>query len=212
MSASYHANPVETPAALEAIVAAAARPVLLVEGIRDLPESDWDLVVRMGRMLAQRFPTAVFRSGNARGTDTAFAEGVALAAPNRLEYVITHAAMGRARRRTGARAFALDGIPNAADTPVGDYTVAASPGVKGLVDAYRARGGASPLGAKAAYLLRDTLKVVGAPELELPPATAGIFYVSEADPLSGGTGHTVRVCLQRRVPVVFQRTWRGWIR
>ena len=60
------------------------------------------------------------------------------------------------------------------------------------------------------YLLRDTLKVIGSAEAGLSPATAGVFYVNEADPLTGGTGHTIRVCLECRIPVVFQAVWREW--
>ena len=59
-------------------------------------------------------------------------------------------------------------------------------------------------------LLRDTLKVIGAPEAGLLPATAGVFYVNESDPLAGGTGHTIRVCMDRQVQVVFQAVWRPW--
>ena len=31
------------------------------------------------------------------------------------------------------------------------------------------------------------------------------------DPLGGGTGHTIRVCLQHAVPVITQEHWRGWL-
>ncbi|MFZ4396203.1 MAG: hypothetical protein ACOYOU_11325 [Kiritimatiellia bacterium] len=86
-----------------------------------------------------------------------------------------------------------------------------APGLKGLVDAYEVRGSKGALGAKAAYLLRDTLKVIGTPDLGLAPATVGIFYANEADPLAGGTGHTIRVCRERGVPVVLQTVWRKWV-
>ena len=194
-----------------AVLAKADRPVLLLEGIRALPDSDRPTVVAAGRMLAWRLPAVVFRSGNAEGSDTAFAEGVTSVDPSRMEYVLTHAGMGRKRRHEAGRATALNELRRVADGKVGDYTVGASPDTKGLVEAYRVSGGKGPVGAKAAYLLRDTLKVLGAPEADLAPATAGLFYVNEADPLTGGTGHTVRVCREFGIPVVFQAVWRKWV-
>jgi len=31
------------------------------------------------------------------------------------------------------------------------------------------------------------------------------------DPMAGGTGHTIRVCHQESVPVVFQTDWLEWM-
>jgi hypothetical protein len=208
---TYQTDRIRTFAALARRLEAVKEPVLLVEGIRALPETDRAAVVAMGRMLAGRLPRVIFRSGNAEGTDTGFAAGVCAVDPARMEYVLTHEGMGRKRRHPVARGVGLDQLPHAAEGPVGDYTVKASPDLAGLVEAYRTREGAGPLGRKAVYLLRDTLKVIGAPELGLAPAVAGVFYVNEAAPLSGGTGHTIRVCLQREVPVVFQAVWRNWL-
>ena len=55
-------------------------------------------------------------------------------------------------------------------------------------------------GGKAAYLLRDTLKVVGSTTMNLEPAVLGIFRVNPVDPRGGGTGHTIKVCELRGVP------------
>ncbi len=60
-------------------------PVLLIEGIRALPDTDRAMVVAMGRMLAERMPGVTFRSGSADGTDTAFSEGVTAVAADRME-------------------------------------------------------------------------------------------------------------------------------
>jgi hypothetical protein len=210
MTVDYQANGIVTLADMVAVLARHLRPVLLLEGIRALPEADRAKVIAVGRMLAERLPDAVFRSGNAEGSDTAFAEGVVAVDPTRMEYVITHGGMGRKRRKPHCRAVALAEVPCVGEGPVGEYTVVASPGTKGLVDAYQTRGRSGALGAKAAYLLRDTLKVVGSLEAGLAPAVVGLFYVNEADPFSGGTGHTLRVCLAREVPVVFQTRWRTW--
>ena len=107
--------------------------------------------------------------------------------------------------------MALDELWRIADGRVADYMVGASPDTRGLVEAYRVSGGKGPIGSREAYLLRDTLKVVGAPEANLAPATAGLFYVNEVDPLTGGTGHTIRVCGEFGIPAVFQAVWRKWV-
>jgi len=67
------------------------------------------------------------------------------------------------------------------------------------------------LAIKTRCLLRDTLKVAGSLAQGLRPATAGIFYVNEDDPLSGGAGHTIRVSRRAGIPVFFQCHWRAWL-
>jgi len=38
-------------------------------------------------------------------------------------------------------------------------------------------------------------------------ATLGIFFVNPKNPLSGVTGHTINICKQNNVPVLFQDDW-----
>lgn len=52
------------------------RPVIALIGKREVPESEHKTLINMGRKLAKRLPNAIFRSGNAEGADTMFAEGV----------------------------------------------------------------------------------------------------------------------------------------
>jgi len=85
-------------------------------------------------------------------------------------------------------------------------TAAASPKNKGLIGK-RDRKGA--LAAKAAYLIRDTMKVTGHSALFTKPACA-LFHVDLNDPFAGGTGHTIRVCQQEGVPFAFQDCWQQW--
>jgi len=80
----------------------------------------------------------------------------------------------------------------------------------GLIKRYRNIGRWEKHTIKLTYLLRDTLKVLGSSSLKLPPATCGIFYVNESNPLAGGTGHTIRVCQTEHVPVMDQKTWLAW--
>ncbi|MCU0404824.1 MAG: hypothetical protein MUE99_09795 [Chitinophagaceae bacterium] len=77
-----------------------------------------------------------------------------------------------------------------------------------LVSSY-VKGTRSFISMKAAYLIRDTMKVVGAEGL--PPANFAIFYDSLTKPMCGGTGHTMQVCIQNRVPWIDQKTWMLWL-
>lgn len=211
MKRLYRPNAFASVAELACAIRHQDRPVVLVEGTRDLPEADRRRVVALGQMLALDLPRAIFRTGNATGSDTAFAEGVAAVDANRLQYVLPHAGMGRQRRRAESLAVALDAVPPAAEQVLANATASASPRSQRLVELYvREKGGSAPA-AKGAYLMRDTLKVLGCAELHLAPATVGIFYVNEADPMAGGTGHTLRVCIEHGVPVVPQKIWRNWL-
>jgi len=62
---------------------------------------------------------------------------------------------------------------------------------------------------KAAYIIRDTIKVIGAGNIK--PATFGIFYDDLKNPLSGGTGHTMSVCKVNNIPLVDQKDWFEWL-
>ena len=85
-------------------------------------------------------------------------------------------------------------------------TVTASPKLKGIVER---RGGKGALAAKAAYLMRDTMKAVGYSD-DFPRPLCALFFVDLTDPLAGGTGHTIRVCKQAGIPCAFQDSWEGW--
>ena len=206
-----YADPrIETLEDFVRVVSETPDAVVLVEGTRKVAQGDFEVMRRLGTVLAERMPGVVFRTGNAEGSDTAFAEGVAEVDAGRLEYVMPTEGMGRKRRVAAARTFALAGLSKAAENRLAEETTEATPKAERLVSARLGIVKNQRLAAKGSYLLRDTLKVTGAPELGLAPATAGIFYVNEVDPLGGGTGHTIRVCLRQRVPVVFQHVWREW--
>jgi len=56
---------------------------------------------------------------------------------------------------------------------------------------------------KAAYIIRDTLKVLGT--ASIAPASFGIFYDDLENPTAGGTGHTMNVCRMHTIPFIDQR-------
>ncbi len=190
---------------------ATGQPVVLVEGTRQVPADAFPRLVALGEWLARRYPAAVFRIGNASGADEAFADGVARADARRLEYVLPYATMRRRHAHRAARRVCLDAVSAAALQRLADVSNEASPQYARIVNYYLQKPGKNRAVMQAAYLLRDTLKVLGDPALNLAPATVGIFYVNEADPLAGGPGHTIRVCRAARVPVVRQPDWLKWL-
>jgi hypothetical protein len=78
----------------------------------------------------------------------------------------------------------------------------------GLIDPYLA-GDRGALAIKAAYILRDTVKVMGTRALK--PASCALFYDDLGKPRHGGTGHTMAVCERIGVPFLDQRVWMRWL-
>lgn len=181
--------------------------VVLLEGRRGIPASAGLQARELGRLLALRFPCLRFRSGNADGADRYFSEGVAGVDPGRLQIILPYAGHRQGSRYPDARYESPDSLPVLREDEVASTTIGASPGIKRLVDYRKVKG---PMAAKAAYLMRDTMKVIGGAELADRPV-CGLFYIDPADPMAGGTGHTIRVCRQEGVPVAFQDAWASWI-
>ena len=200
-------------ATLHQRLSAHPRPVILLEGTRKLPAEAHEKLRAVTAWLCAEFPRAIFRSGNAEGTDAVFAEAVAACDSARLELVLPHAGMGRKRRPPGARCVALEELPEADLECVVAVTRQAGRDAGRLGEYYLAHrsGPSSAATSKATYLLRDTLKVTGSEALGLAPAALGIFFVNEADPTGGGTGHTIRVCGVQDVPVAEQSEWKNWV-
>lgn len=187
------------------LVEASENPVILLEGTRAVEEEMGAQLSIFAAQLATQFPRAIFRSGNADGADSYFAQGMAKIDPIRLQLVVPQASHRRANRPAGAAIFSLDNVEDDADLVA--LTLAASP-----TYGFLAQNRASPkFGVKFAYLLRDTLKVAGHSGLHLAPATVGLFFVNEQKPKSGGTTHTMRVCEAAKVAVVEQQDWLEWI-
>jgi hypothetical protein len=161
----------------------------------------------MGRQLAEAFPQAVFRSGNATGTDEAFAAGVATVPGSTLQLVLPTLGMGRSRRPATATCLALDDLPLEERHHLARESFAASPENHRIFELYLRNQSGNPAYAKAQYLVRDALKVLGSPALHLAPATLALFFINNIGPTSGGTAHTIRLCDRQKVPVFTQRDW-----
>ena len=182
------------------------RPIILLEGTRKVPDEEVKGLHDLATFLSSSLPTAVFRSGNAQGSDSYFFHALAAENPERLEYILPYPDSGKKRIPPLAQVFSLEDLNQEETAAVVKKTLSASPDLEGLVQMFLARG-RNRVTVKAMYLLRDTLKVIGAPSLHLPPADFGFFFVNPEKPLSGGTGHTIRVCQKMNVPVFTQNDW-----
>jgi hypothetical protein len=194
-------------AQLQLLLSGTATPVILLEGTRQLPVEKRPVLADVGRKLAKAFPLAVFRSGNATGTDEAFAAGVATVPGSKLQLVLPTPGMGRSRRPTSATCLALDDLSLEERQHLARESLAASPENHRLFDLYLRGQSGNPAYAKAQYLVRDALKVIGSPARQLAPATVALFFINNIGPTSGGTAHTIRLCERQKVPVFTQRDW-----
>lgn len=192
------------PSEFSQIIEAQSRPVILLEGTRSLGGEAEPRVEAFAAQLARRFPKAIFRSGNAPGSDQAFARGVASVDIARLEIVVPYTRHRLAERPAGARALSLDDIPD--DGDLSRLTLAASPIYEKLFGARSINASA----AKVKYLLRDTLKITGDDTAGFAPATAGLFWINPLKPKTGGTAHTMRVCEKMGLPLWTQDKWQNW--
>jgi hypothetical protein len=180
--------------------------IILLEGKRVVKEADAAYLSALGKMLALSLPEARFRSGNAPGADALFTEGVVSVDASRMELMLPYSGH-RKKYTSGIQTHPLDQINLVAEPEV-VYQTAQHKNSRNLVQRYL-DGKRDQAAMKASYLLRDTVKVLGA--AGIPPATVGLFYVDLQDPDSGGTGHTMRVCRDMGIPVFDQTTWLPWL-
>jgi hypothetical protein len=187
--------------------AGVAQPVIVLAGNRKVPAHLQEKLVMLAAYLANEFPQALFRSGNADGSDALFARGVNAVAPSRLQLVTPTAGHRKAHRNPLNYSVPLNSVSAVHEKTLAYHTNAATPENARVIDK---RNEIPQLQSKARYLLRDTLMVVGDPAQSLAPATVGVFY-TVSDPMAGGTGHTIRVCKQHNVPVFLPPDWWRWI-
>lgn len=180
--------------------------VVLLEGRRGIPSDYAVRAENLSRFLAKRFLHLRFRSGNAEGTDEAFSKGVVSVDPSRLQIVAPYASHRKSVRYDEVIYDFPQSLSVLQEEEIAYKTVEATPRNKNLIDA---RGGHGKMAAKASYLIRDTMKVVGH-SADFPKPICALFYVDLEDSSAGGTGHTIRVCEREGVPFAFQDSWEKW--
>jgi hypothetical protein len=180
--------------------------IILLEGKRNVLDVDKAKLIALGKLLCSSTSHMMFRSGNASGADQYFSEGVASVDKNRL-HVLTPYTDHRKKTNLAYETFALDQIDIAKEENV-IYQSKNNKKTKGLIDSYIA-GEVNKNTIKAAYILRDTVKVIGTSTIK--PAHLGIFYDDLNNPKTGGTGHTMNICQLNQIPLIDQRTWFQWL-
>jgi hypothetical protein len=185
--------------------------IVLLEGKRKVLKSDEKRLVEIGRLLTASTKHIIFRSGNAGGADAFFKEGVMSVDPKRFQAIVPfNDHMKSVKEELGLyERISLDDI-NLAREPQILYESKRNKQQKGLVESYE-KGVDPKNSVKGAYIVRDTVKVTGAPSQGISPAHFGIFYDDLRNPKSGGTGHTMVVCDNQMVPYVNQKVWGEWI-
>lgn len=180
--------------------------VVLLEGKRVVPEAHMDKLISLGRLLATQTQWMQFRSGNAEGSDFLFSKGICSVDSERLQ-VITPYAGHRRDSTQGKTIVSLDEVNLAAEPEI-VYHSKLNRKNERIIDQYL-QGERNRSSIKAAYIIRDTVKVLGTRFFK--PAAFGIFYDDPDNPRSGGTGHTMNVCINNNIPVIDQLTWFGWL-
>ena len=181
--------------------------IVLLEGKRDVVEADKDKLIRLGRLLASSTKHIVFRSGNARGADELFARGVVEIDQKRFQ-VITPYDGHRKKQNNAYETFSLNDIDLVAEPDV-IYQSKSNKKTEELIDPF-VKGERTKIIKNAGYIIRNTIKVIGTKEIK--PANFGIFYNDLSNPMDGGTGHTMRVCIKNKVPLIDQRVWFDWVK
>lgn len=180
--------------------------IVLLEGKRNVLEVDKEKLFALGKLIASKTVNMNFRSGNAEGADQLFSEGVASVNSMRLQ-VITPYSGHRQKSNKAYETISLDNINIASESEV-LYQSKINKKTEKLIDQF-ASGEKNRYTIKAAYIIRDTIKVIGANEIK--PATFGIFYDDLDNLTTGGTGHTINICIQNNIPVINQMIWFNWL-
>lgn len=181
--------------------------VVLLEGKRDVADADKSKLVDLGKLLAEKTEHMIFRSGNADGADYYFSKGVAEVDYESLEVIIPYL-NHRKKTNIANKTYDLDNIDLEEEKDVIEQSMK-NKKMKNLISKY-VSGVRNRNTIKAAYIIRDTVKVIGTSII--PKVSFAIFYDDLDKPKTGGTGHTMLVCEQNNIPVINQKIWFEWLK
>lgn len=180
--------------------------VVLLEGKRAVADKDKEKLFALGKLLAQKTTKMIFRSGNAAGADQYFSAEISTLAPERLQIISPYRGH-RKKYKTSDNIISLDDIDIASEPEIIYHSKNNTQNDRLIM--HYVSGMKNKNTIKAAYLLRDTLKVLGT--AQMLPATFALFYDDLSNPMQGGTGHTMQVCIQNHIPFITQEVWFCWI-
>lgn len=195
-------------AQFEQLIRAATMPVVLLEGSRDVPTEVQLKMEELAASLMKTFPSLIARSGNAEGSDQAWARGVNRVAPERLQLVLPVPHYKTQAIAPGNEVATLREVPPEEYGPARtlcrehyEFGARKGPDVFDPLPPF-----------KKTYLERDALKVLGYTDYsgKRRKATAALFYINPNKPNGGGTGHTRRLCEAEGVPYFLAEDWLEW--
>ena len=181
--------------------------VVLLEGKRDVADADKSKLIDLGKLLAEQTEHMIFRSGNADGADYYFSKGVAEVDAERLEVILPYSGH-RKKANIANKTYDLDNIDLEEEKDVIEQSMK-NKEMKNLISEY-VSGVKNRSTIKAAYIIRDTVKVIGTSTIS--KASFAIFYDDLDKPKTGGTGHTMLVCEENNIPVISQEIWFAWLK
>jgi len=180
--------------------------IVLLVGKRNVLAEDVAKLIKLGKLLVKKSNHILFRSGNAKGADSLFSEGVSAIDSSRLQIVLPYNGHRKEFIQTN-NILSLDNI-NLASEPDVIYQSRGNRKTENLIDSYLS-GESNNYSIKAAYIIRDTIQVIGTCEIQA--ANFGIFYDDLNAPMFGGTGHTMKVCKKNNIPFIDQTIWFTWL-
>ena len=190
------------------IISVAKQPVVLLEGSRNAPATIQARMEQLAAHLMRTFPSLIARTGNAEGSDQAWARGVNRIDPKRLQLVLP------VPHYKAESIAAANEVAVLQEVPPEDYGPA-----KALTREHYEYGSSKGPAAydplppfKKTYLDRDALKVLGHTNYSgrRQKATTALFYLDPNKSNGGGTGHTLRLCEAQRVPYFLAEDWLSW--
>ncbi len=167
-------------------------PIVLLEGTRNVSPPRRKKLHEFAAQLAKDQPKATFRSGGALGSDEAFSLGVSSVSDTSLQLVLPEVAYRKTKLTFPSQKFGLDQITQQELEILVDAATASSPKHRHSFKRYPDLPPRPKIAI--ALLLRDALKVIGAPSLNLAPASFAYFNLNPDNPHSGGTQHTISIC------------------
>jgi len=180
--------------------------VVLLEGKREVSDTDKDKLFELGRSLVSRTEYIIFRSGNAAGADHYFSCGVVSVDKKQLQLIAPYS-NHRSKASQDCEIVSPDDLDLTAETEIINQSKL-NKKTKKLIDKYVA-GERNKNTIKAAYIIRDTIKVLGTKSIG--PASFAFFYDNLSNPMSGGTGHTMNICRVNNIPYIDQTIWLKWL-
>ncbi|MDB4438056.1 hypothetical protein N9195_00545 [bacterium] len=170
---------------------------VLLEGTRKITKARGGQLHQFAAELAKNNEFSIYRSGGALGSDEAFSLGIATTPHSQLELVLPSTSYRKTKIIFPCAKFGLDQVSEGELRALVEAASEATPKYK---SGFHSFPNLPPRPkASIALLLRDALKVIGAPSIGLAPASYAYFNLNPETPHSGGTGHTIKICEARRV-------------